>query len=220
MTDDRALADVDFILSHAERLVKVATMCVVSFGLAEGLNDALRTEPADRDQWKQAAAGLQDGVLMMAALRSALLLDADESKVSFQAIYRRLKENSTREELVARLSSKHGLDDIFPPSRESQIEKFMLVYSEINWAAHSRLTHFRNLGIAHLTIQKMSKSITFDELKEFVSIISRLAIILQQLCHTSTALQEWMLEDYRETARDTFLAALGVEKAPHQVGIK
>lgn len=177
MIDEQALADVDFILSHSERLVKFATMCVVSFGLAEGLNDTLRTEPTASEQWLQAAAGLQDGVLMMAALRSALLLDADESKVSFQTIFHRLKKPGTREALIGRLSAKHGLDDFFPPFRESQIEKFMLVYSEINWAAHSRLTHFRNLGIAHLTIQRMSKSITFDELKEFVSIISRLAII-------------------------------------------
>jgi hypothetical protein len=59
----------------------------------------------------------------------------------------------------------------------------------------------QKLGIAHLTIQKMSKSITFDELRKLVSIISRLTAAVQQLCHTQTAFREWMLEDYREIAR-------------------
>jgi hypothetical protein len=57
------------------------------------------------------------------------------------------------------------------------------------------------LGIAHLTIEKMSKSVTFDELRKFVSIISRLTEAVQQLCHTPTAFREWMLEDYRQIAR-------------------
>jgi hypothetical protein len=58
--------DVEFILGHTERLVKVATMCVISFGLADGLNEALKMPP-ETDDWQQAAAGFQDGTLMMAA---------------------------------------------------------------------------------------------------------------------------------------------------------
>jgi hypothetical protein len=75
-----------FVLEHAERLVKVATMCVISFGLADGLNEALKASPNETDDWKQAAASFQDGTLMMAVLRVALLLDRDETKVSFQTI--------------------------------------------------------------------------------------------------------------------------------------
>jgi hypothetical protein len=65
--------DANFILNHAERLVNVAMMCVISFGLADGLNEALKAS-VDED-WHQAATGFQDGTLMMAALRTSLLLD-------------------------------------------------------------------------------------------------------------------------------------------------
>jgi hypothetical protein len=198
---DSANNDADFILSHAERLVKVATMCVISFGLADGLNEALKASPNETNDWHQAAAGFQDGTLMMAALRAAILLDRDDAKVSFQTIHRRLKSGPVQDDLKQSLAETHGLDDVFPPSRDELIADFLEAYSEIDWEVHGRLTHFRNLGIAHLTLEKMSKSITFDELRKFVSIISRLTAVIQQLCHTPTAFREWMLEDYREIAR-------------------
>ena len=194
-----------FILGHAERLVKVATMCVISFGLADGLNEALKVDVERTADWQQAAAGFQDGTLMMAALRVALLLDRDETKVSFQTINVRLKSKPVQAALKQALDKKYGFDEPFPPSRDELIASFFDLYSEINWAVHSRLTHFRNMGIAHLTVERMTKSITFDELREFVSIISRLASVLQQLCHTPTAFRESMLEDYRDIARKTLL---------------
>jgi hypothetical protein len=85
------------------------------------------------------------------------------------------------------------------------IASFLEAYSEIDWEVHGRLTHFRNLGIAHLTIAKMSKSITFEELRTFVSIISRLTLAIQQLRHTPTAFREWMLDDYRDIARKAIM---------------
>lgn len=200
--------DANFILSHAERLVKVATMCVISFGLADGLNEALKGSPNETDDWRQAAAGFQDGTLMMAALRAALLLDGDDRKVSFQTIHRRLKTRAVQEDLKQSLAETHGPDDVFPPSRDELMADFLETYSEIDWEVHGRLTHFRNLGIAHLTIERMSKSITFDELRQFVSIISRLTAVIQQLCHTPTAFREFMLADYREIARDIMINRL------------
>lgn len=194
-----------FILGHAERLVKVATMCVISFGLADGLNEALKVDVERTADWQQAALGFQDGTLMMAALRVALLLDSDETKVSFQTINVRLKSKPVQAALKQALGKKYGFDEPFPPSRDELIASFFDLYSEINWAVHSQLTHFRNMGIAHLTVERMTKSITFDELREFVSIISRLASVLQQLCHTPTAFRESMLEDYRDIARKTLL---------------
>jgi len=197
--------DVEFILGHAGRLVNVATMCVISFGLADGLNEALKASPDETDDWQQAAAGFQDGTLMMAALRAALLLDGNETKVSFQTIYSRLKSDVVQAALKQSLAEKHGLDEFFPPSRDELIASFLEAYLEINWEVYARLKHFRNLGIAHLTIEKMSKSVTFDELRKFVSIISRLTKAVQQLCHTPTTFREWMLEDYREIARKAMM---------------
>jgi hypothetical protein len=195
--------DVEFILGHADRLVNVATMCVISFGLADGLNDALKVPPYEKDDWQQAAIGFQDGTLMMAALRTALLLDRDDAKVSFQTIHSRLKSEVVQSLLKQSLSEKHGRDELFPASRDELITGFFAAYSEIDWGVHGRLKHFRNFGIAHLTIEKMTRSITFDELRKLVSIISRLTTAIQQLCQTPTAFQEWMLDDYREIARSS-----------------
>jgi hypothetical protein len=35
-------------------------MCVISFGLADGLNEAIKTNIQGTDDWHQAAAGFQD----------------------------------------------------------------------------------------------------------------------------------------------------------------
>jgi hypothetical protein len=196
--------DIGFILGHAERLVKVATMCVISFGLADGLNETLKASPNDSGDWQQAGAGFLDGTLMMAALRTALLLDRDDTKVSFQTMHSRLKSKAVQISLKQSLEEKHGPDE-FPPSRDELIASFLKAYSEIDWEVHGRLMHFRNLGIAHLTVEKMSKSVKFDELRKFVSIISRLTADVQHLCHTPTAFREWMLEDYREMARNAMM---------------
>jgi hypothetical protein len=197
--------DAEFILSHAERLVKVATMCVISFGLADGLNEAIKASSGERNDWHQAASGFQDGTLLMAALRATLLLDRDETKVSFQAVHRRLKSKAVQAALKQALAERHGLDEFFPPTRDELIADLFKTYAEIEWEVHARLVHFRNFGIAHLTVDKMSKSITFDELRKFVSIISRLTTTVQQLCHTPTAFRDWMLEDYSKIAQKALL---------------
>ena len=197
--------DVGFILSNAERLVKVATVCVISFGLADGLNEATTASPDESDDWKQAVAGFRGDNLMMAALRTALLLDRAETKVSFQAVYRRLKEPTVREGLLQVLAERYGDDDLFPPARDSRIDEFFYAYSELDWKVHGRLMHFRNLGIAHLTPVNMSKSVTFEELRTLIGIIGRLALILQRLCQTQTAFRDYTGGDYREIARKTMM---------------
>ena len=141
----------------------------------------------------------------MAALRATIVLDRDEKKVSFQGVHRRLKSKAVQVSLRKTLAERHGLDETFPPTREELIVDFLATYAEIEWKVHSRLVHFRNAGIAHLTVDKVSKSVTFDELRKFVSIISRLATTLQQLCYTPTAFQPWMLEKYSENAQKALL---------------
>jgi hypothetical protein len=193
--------DAEFILSNAERLVKVSAVCVISFGLADGLNEAINARRDERSDWKQAAAGFQGDNLMMAALRTALLLDRDETKVSFQAVHRRLRDAGVRSVLLKVLTERHG-EDLFSPSRPDLIDEFFETYSEINWPVYGRLKHFRNFGIAHLTPAKMSQSVTFGELRTLVQLLGRLAVTLQRLCQTETALNTDMMAEYRDIARN------------------
>jgi hypothetical protein len=68
---------------------------------------------------------------------------------------------------------------------------------------HGRLVHLRNLGIAHLTPEEMTKSVTFDELRTMVEVIVRLTSNLQHLCQTQTAFRADAMNEYRELARKT-----------------
>jgi hypothetical protein len=66
--------DVEFILENADRLINVTVRCVISFALADGLNDRLLATPADRrDDWHQAVVGFHRDTLLMAALRAGKL---------------------------------------------------------------------------------------------------------------------------------------------------
>ena len=115
--------DIEFILSNADRLITVTFRCVTSFGLGDGLNDILLTQLSDKqDDWHQAVAGFHRDTLMMAALRAAILLDRDETMVSFQAIYHRLKVPHVEAGLLQALKDRYGSDDI-PPSRGALIEE-------------------------------------------------------------------------------------------------
>jgi hypothetical protein len=83
---------------------------------------------------------------MMAALRAALLLDRDETKLSFQTIHRRLKSKAVQSALKQSLGDIHDLGEFFPPSRDQLIAGFLEAHAEMDWEVHSRLTHFWKSG--------------------------------------------------------------------------
>jgi hypothetical protein len=190
--------DAVFILNNAERLITVATRCVFSFGSADGLNDLLLVPDDPQGDWRQPIAVLHRDAIMMAVVRVSILLDRDD--VSFQAIHRHLKDPNVVADLLQVLEDRHGLD-ILPPSRTQLIEQFRQTYGEIDWKVHGRLVHLRNLGIAHLTPEEVTKSVTIAELRALVQIISRLTANLQHLCQTQTAFRPGMLNEYRHLAQ-------------------
>jgi hypothetical protein len=161
----------------------------------------LLAQPADKgDDWHQAIVGFQRDTLLMAALRAAILLDRDETMVSFQAVYHRLKEPSVKAGLLQALEGRYGSKH-FSPSRTELIEEFLQTYREIDWEVHGRLVHFRNRGIAHLTLKKLLKSVTLEELKTIVGIVCRLATTLRDLCQSRIAFHADALDEYRDLAK-------------------
>jgi len=121
--------------------------------------------------------------------------------LSFQSVHRLQKDSSVLAALLQALEDRRGPDVLLPPSRTDLIEEFRQIYGEIDWKVHGRLVHLRNLGIAHLTPEEMTKSVTFNELRTLVQIISRLTSNLQHLCQTQTAFRPDMLNEYRNLAR-------------------
>lgn len=193
-----------YILNNADRLITVASRCVFSFGSGDGLNDLLSTPDDPHGDWRQAVSVLHRDALMMAALRVSILLDRNNRMLSFQSVHRLLKDPGVVAALLQALEDRHG-PDVLPPSRTDLIEEFRQVYSEIDWRMHGRLVHLRNRGIAHLTPEEMTKSVTFSELRTMVEIISRLTANLQHLCQTETAFQPDILDEYRKLARKTMI---------------
>lgn len=192
MFDPRA----DFILQNTPRLVTLATRCAWSFGAADGINNVLKDyDPGG--QWRHPAHVLHRDTQLMAALRVAILLDADHNVVSFQTVYHGLKEPDVQAALLGELEKLQG-PDVFATTRPERIEEFLMTYREIDWQVHSRLTHFRNLGIAHLATADVSKSVTIAELRTLVGIVSRLAATLQALIETKTAFHEGLGDECRE----------------------
>jgi hypothetical protein len=197
------MADAGFILSNAKRLITVASRCVFSFGTGDGLNDLLLLPDDPHGDWRQPLAVLHRDVLMMAALRVSILLDRDDQMVSFQGIHRAFKDPDVVTDLLQSLEDRHGTD-VLPPSRTALIEEFRQTYATIDWKVHGRLVHFRNLGIAHLTPEEMKKSITMAELRTLVGIVgivSSLTATLQHLCKSETAFNTYLLEEYRDLAK-------------------
>ncbi|MEH2497890.1 hypothetical protein V1294_004369 [Bradyrhizobium sp. AZCC 1678] len=191
---------VDFILQNAGRLITVATRCAWSFGAADGLNDVLTAPTAPTGEWRQPVSVLHRDSLLMAALRVAILLDADATVVSFQTLYHGLKEPAVQAALLKALEARRGLD-VFTPTRVEIIAEYLRTYREIDWNAHGRLTHFRNMGIAHLTVAELKKSVTIAELRTMVGIISRLAVALQHFVQTDTAFRDDMADECRDQVK-------------------
>jgi hypothetical protein len=193
-------------LAAAPRLAKLAAMVTVSFGLGDGANRALKhvaqNDSAPREQdddCKQAVLGYQDGAIMMAVVRVALLLDSDPQCVSFQTVYHRLKRQEVQDVLIQRVFGEdESIEELLGTDPKSIIANFLSHYASIDWSVHGRLTHFRNLGVAHLSTEPLSKSIKYDELKLMANIISNLGDELVALCRTSFAPIEPMLSEWSD----------------------
>ncbi|MBR0750265.1 hypothetical protein JQ582_40830 [Bradyrhizobium japonicum] len=189
-----------FILTNASRLIIVATRCVWSFGAAEGLNDILTSRPDQHGEWRQPVSVLHRDVLLMAALRVSILLDADPTAVSFQTVYHALKEPVVQAAILQMLEDQRGFD-VFSPTRADLIGTYLMTYREIDWKVHGRLVHLRNLGIAHLTLDQLKKSITLAEFRTMVEVVTRLASTMQHLFQTDTAFHGDMVEECRDQVK-------------------
>jgi hypothetical protein len=199
---------VDFVFANASRLIVVATRCAWSFGAAEGLNDVLISRPDQQGEWRQPVSVLQRDALLMAALRVSLLLDADPKAVSFQTVYHSLKETTVQAALLHALDAKRG-PDVVTPTRADLIGTYLKTYGEIDWNVHRRLVHFRNLGIAHLTLDQLTKSVTFAELRTMVEVVTRLASTMQHLLQTETAFHYNMVEECSDQVKRVINRGLG-----------
>ncbi|MET3997915.1 hypothetical protein ABIB94_009413 [Bradyrhizobium sp. JR7.2] len=202
MTSDQTAADAEFIIQAAPRLSSIATLASMSFGLGEGASEAIRHAQGNAkypQEWHQAALGFQDGTLMMAVVRTCILLDSDEKTVSFQGVYKRLKEPETQRALIQKVFGEYEeFQSMFGSSPTQMVADFLSIYQEIDWGIHSTLIHFRNFGVVHLLDRKNWKSIKYGEMRDLILLVGRLSDKLTELCRSSVPPIASLVKEWRE----------------------
>jgi hypothetical protein len=106
-TSESVNPDVEYILTNAPRLMKVAAATAISFALWHGVNRALLEIENDSDR-REIAAGYRGDCAFNLVTRLSLLLDRNSRQVSFQTLYHKLKS----ETVVAPLLKKLDEDEI------------------------------------------------------------------------------------------------------------
>lgn len=212
MTEAEVQSAVDEILAMLPRILKVTYRTIWSFGLHAGVNSVMLDTPNNQHFIRHIMEGYRSDAALMTVTRLFALLDSNKGNdvVSYQAIYRRLKEPEVAEALVGRNLSIP--DPIFPERQEKAardaIAGFLAAYQDIDWkGAFRRLHHFRNFGVAHLLTGEVSKSITYDELETMVRLIARMAEEISFFSQDILSPREYEIEQTKQDARKIWEAA-------------
>jgi hypothetical protein len=193
-------SDVEFILTNAPRLMKVAGATAISFALWDGVNRALLETNTNTDR-REIASGYRGDCAFTAVSRLSLLLDRDRKVVSFQTLYAKL-----RSETVVTLLLKRLDEDAFSTSRTVElandaVQRFLRTYRSIDWRdLHGRLVHFRNRGVAHLTPQKIEKRVTYAELKTLSLAVAIMGECMEPFAKGEIPLREDQIKEYSDRA--------------------
>jgi hypothetical protein len=183
-------SDVQFVLKNAPRLNKVVAATAISFALWDGANRALLqfTEPTDGHE---IASGYRGDCALIVVSRLALLLGADPKLISFQSMYARLKCDATVSVLTERLKAEALIPKAVVDNAEYSIRRFLEICRSLDWQdLHGRLIHFRNRGVAHLTPEKISKRVSYAELKSLVIAAIKMGECLAALCENEVSFRK------------------------------
>jgi hypothetical protein len=197
---DSSDSDVQFILTNAPRLMKVAGATAISFALWDGVNRALLETENDTDR-REIAAGYRGDCAFNLVTRLVLLLDSDRSLVSFQTLYRKLQSETVVAQLLMQLD-----EDEFSTSRTLElakhaIELFLRTYRSIDWQdLHGRLVHFRNRGVAHLTPQKIEQRVTYAELKALSLAMAAMGECMEPFSKNEIPVRMDQIKEYSDRA--------------------
>jgi hypothetical protein len=173
LTDEEHVAHV---LDAAPRLLRVAAVTAISFGIGDGTNRALPEHGAADDHLRQVARGNVENALLLTVVRLALLLDREP--VSFQSVYRALSRSEVVRVLIDQAQREWPDGDIWPERVADTIrgstDRFCESFSSIDWKLHGRLQSFRNSGVAHLTPEGIKGRITYNEIHNLVCLVVKL----------------------------------------------
>ena len=207
-------SDVEYILTNAPRLMKVAGATAISFALWDGANRALLETQSDTDR-REIAAGYRGDCAFNLVTRLVLLLDSDRRLVSFQTLYRKLQSETVVASILKKLD-----EDEFSTSRTVElandaIQLFLRTYRSVDWQdLHGRLVHFRNRGVAHLTPQKIEKRVTYAELKTLSLAVATMGECMEPFAKGEIPLREYQIKEYSDRAFVIWKGVLASKNPP------
>lgn len=146
-------------------------------------------------------------------IRLSLLLDADQRVISFQSVYKHLTRPKVVDALIRRVCAETPNSFLFPSRTghniRSSVERFLDTYRAIDWRdRQGRLTHFRNRGVAHLTIEAVENYIKYEELHSLTLSTTALADCREPfLLDGDVPFREEQIQEYSDQATKILLAS-------------
>lgn len=203
----------DQVCRIAPRLAIVSFRVAISYGLHVGANNALLASKNSNHMNREIVAAYRLDATAMTVIRLCALLDRGDKIVSYQTLYTLLKSPDVIEDLVARM--KEATAGFLADRAEADARKSIVAFEEAYRAIfvtpsnlHGRLMHFRNLGLAHLSEDQLTKRITYAELGLLVGKVMEMTNALANFAPTEVPFHGDEAEEYGNQAEQLMMAAL------------
>lgn len=206
---------VEQIHRMAPTLALVSLRLAWTHGIQRGANKALLESESENTSARDIVANFHREAMGMTAIRLCALLERGDKIVSYQTIYQRLKIPEVIELLVAHEKARaapHNIEDMAEAAARKGFKSFSTAYKKIfesQTDLYGRLCHFRNRGLAHITEEKISKFIKYNEVH---SIVQKVMIMANSMATFApigdVLLHEDEVEEYEERSRRTMMKAM------------
>jgi len=186
-----ASVKVEDLVGHVRRavprLTSITNLTVISLAFLEGAWTALGEADCSAENDNREIAEHYRRVCEWTVVNGLIeLLDRDDRVDSFQSVHRCLRYPEVVDALVRVACEYHWEPETAEERLRHSVNEFLRIFGTINWRLHGRLTHFRNLGIAHLGAQLRERP-TYDELRDLVRLVRNLAAHLEPLTEGTLA---------------------------------
>jgi hypothetical protein len=202
-------ADAALHVFQAEpKLLEWTKQTVYGFSLYSGANQSLRDRLCPEGDASQPADRYREPAALMTVSRLYALFDRSAG-VSFQTVKGKLADPAVQQLLVNNYVGRasHSAGHLESECRDG-IAKFLADYAGLNVPTLKRLYHFRNTGLAHVTLQEVKKSISYQEMEDMVRLAAKLAHSLTFAVRSHHTLLDREPDSGSDRIREEWLACI------------
>jgi hypothetical protein len=212
MDDPEALAD--HVTKLSPRLASISLRVARTCGLQRGANNTLKLNRSDAES-QEIVELIHRDAMATNVVRICALLEREQNVVSFQSVYKNLKNQKVKEILIQRqkASVSNLYSDMVCSSAIRGFDDFAKAYKSIfpPSTVFKRLCHFRNYYLAHIDKNASPTQITYDELDFVCNQILAMGRALEGFAPTQTVLYENDIETYAQRTEQMMVKAMNTE---------